>query len=396
MSWTLQQNTVSVEGRARTPVFTIAHLSEESPPVVPSWLTHDMVPEAFREPKEETDKPSKSKSQSVQQVPVTEPAHPAVILSTLCGRRLLQHPSPPSIELRPTNPRRHPERRWHVAKYIRKTPTRRFWKDPDADIQAAYAFQRKLGRSFKASDLQTMADSPPPLTDQLAAFLLWREDGRRRYEVEARLLAKQPYEEIGEIMLLSPDAISWFHRWFFDFVDTNSYVVNYLVGQDLDVSDGDPPVYPMWKFVAYRGGVDALDVLTQEAPDPAKMEAIAPFFRRMIRQRLAIKSFHEVLSADVNDTATAKQVLRMYQRMLKLQQLEQTEHAQDRTMSHDLDTSFEDSSAVFAETCEQLDRVARDSVAQATLQGNTSGQPASTSSRANCGSGDYLGGDCQL
>jgi hypothetical protein len=109
--------------------------------------------------------------------------------------------------------------------------------------------------------------------DLHAAHRLYEHGAELRFEVEARLLARQSADEIAASTRLLPPTIDAYEAIFFnvrDRLNAGDWVVGTLIGQGLTSGIGPWPVSEVWKVLASAGGSPVLDVVlaaTSERPN---------------------------------------------------------------------------------------------------------------------------------
>jgi len=269
----------------------------------------------------------KKKSTPPQQRPDRRPST-AIRFDAINGRRLLLHPTPPLVALRPGNPLRPPEWRWHLAKLLRGDRRKALWAWVDEDVRRAKSLMPKIRACREPEQLQQLLESGTEAADQLRAFVIWRMDDATRNELEARLLAKENYEEIAEVLDVSAGCVDWYRRWFFDCKDVGPAVADtqFHLQEESLVCEANIP--HLLKLCARRGGPSLLDVLIRGDTDPVKRVEAEAFFNQLSGERVRINGLFSLMAADVTDPRTAKKVLGMHGRLRRLEQL-QRERAVD-------------------------------------------------------------------
>src|SRR5262245_4864235 len=114
--------------------------------------------------------------------------------------RLLPHPA---------DPFRPPDLRWRRAVYLVEN-NRRLTRRDDSWTCQAVRFVRALRRGRQAED--RLARSMPSLSE---AYRVYAAGGLRRWEVEARLLATEPTDVIGEKCGLSPAVVTAYEALYY-------------------------------------------------------------------------------------------------------------------------------------------------------------------------------------
>ncbi len=106
-----------------------------------------------------------------------------------------------------------------------------------------------------------------------------------QWEVEARLLAGQSDDEIGQRCGLPTDVVQQFERLFFNVRESLHawiYIMKHAIGFGHLVGLGDHELNRLWRASAYFGGVLILDTLVdtfRAVWDPAEPATISVYFR---------------------------------------------------------------------------------------------------------------------
>ena len=90
-----------------------------------------------------------------------------------------------------------------------------------------------------------------------AAHAIVEQDGPRRWEVEAQLLAGQTDEAIGAQCDLPPDVVKCYETVFFSVrsrLGARMWVCNQVIGSGIHRGFSDDEVGPLWATYAYFGG----------------------------------------------------------------------------------------------------------------------------------------------
>jgi hypothetical protein len=172
----------------------------------------------------------------------------------------------------PNNPLRPPDWRWRRATQPPRKRRRRGPRDDDW-VGRCRRFQAKLE---KAGGDVHQARWARAHKDVLAAYLLRQGETRRRWEVEARVLAGQTDEEIGDRVGVDGTVIQAYEAMFFA-VRTRlkccDWVMACVIGPKLwegfDVGD----VETVWKVVAYQCGPVVFDALIENVREDGRPSA---------------------------------------------------------------------------------------------------------------------------
>jgi hypothetical protein len=183
-----------------------------------------------------------------------------------------------------TNPFRPPDWRWHRAGQFIEARARRRREDDDWVVRAR-RFRADLARAGGDIGRPRLARTHPEL---LAACRLWLGEPRRRWEVEARLLAGHDDATIADRVGVNPGVIEAFEALFFSVrarLGCSDWISAYAIGarmyEDLDVDD----VETLFKAFAFHGGPLVLDALidnTYIEGQPTANSDLAEQFRLLI------------------------------------------------------------------------------------------------------------------
>jgi hypothetical protein len=114
---------------------------------------------------------------------------------------------------------------------------------------------------------------------QQALELVDEQPPERRWQVESRLLAGEPMEQIARHHALSPDALEAYHELHFrvrPHLAATDWVLTRAVGTYWWRGFAGLPLGAVWKFTGYTAGARALEVIiaiTTDGPLPAWLRA---------------------------------------------------------------------------------------------------------------------------
>ncbi|HEX4143079.1 MAG TPA: hypothetical protein VHY91_05985 [Pirellulales bacterium] len=231
------------------------------------------------------------------------------------------------FELRPSSYCRRVDWRWHLAARLAQgalVPDS--WVDQH--VLEARDFQLLLLDASEA-DLEYMAEWMPGLFT--AHLLHTRGPDPTRFEVEARILAKEPFDSIGKKCYLSVPAITAYEALFFNVLDrleAKSYIIHQVIGPKLHEGLTPSDIGVLWKLYGYRGGSFVLDQLIygqNDSQQPTCAAEVGRFIRADISTTLAQKAAIAVRTMRLDDPRTVRTLFRTYH---QLQQLEQRRHTQ--------------------------------------------------------------------
>lgn len=137
------------------------------------------------------------------------------------------------------------------------------------------------------------------------AYELWdetsyNETGRAhplRYEIEARILARESAESIAAKAQLSPETVRWYEKVFFnvvDRIDNKMYIFHQVIGDKIQRSLNDSDYATLWKLYAYVRGSAMLDFLITTFTDWTKTpgdkieQSLADDYRQTMKRKTTL------------------------------------------------------------------------------------------------------------
>jgi hypothetical protein len=200
-----------------------------------------------------------------------------------------------SMDLWPDSPFRPVDWRWARARELAFGPGRRQRWDDDRVIQAHRFFLtwRRVGGELTGPGL---AGEDPAI---LGAVQLLHGSPRRRWELEARILARQTDEEIGSRLGVPTPVIEAYESLFFavrDKLQASDWIMCDAIGPRIYEGLGEGDLDLIWKLWAYRGGPLVLDALIayHDACQGGTTDTLDPAMVRRCRLIVAVT----VLSPD--------------------------------------------------------------------------------------------------
>jgi hypothetical protein len=135
------------------------------------------------------------------------------------------------------------------------------WSSDDPAIVECAAYLEAVAAAHDEQEQAAVRHRWPWLA---AAHEIAQQDGPRRWEVEARLLAGQTDEAIGARCALPPETLSWYEQVFFNVRPRHHarmWVCNQVIGPGIQHGFSDDEVGPLWAAFAYFGGPIVLNAL---------------------------------------------------------------------------------------------------------------------------------------
>lgn len=238
------------------------------------------------------------------------------------------------IRLHADHPYRPVNWRWLRARELRAAGAKPLRRSDDNLIATALRFQIDLAGCRNPADRRRLFDRSRQV---YLAYELYDEDefavagrpGRAhpaRYEIEARLLARQPRHEIADRLAVPEGAIVYYERLFFNVSDrlrNVGYVIHSVIGPAVHRGLSDREFDVLWKLFGYMWGKAAVDELatTFEGGLPRKLThamltaAWSDDARRTVRRKSALAA-----RALAINSYTQLQLLEVHARFAEVEQ----------------------------------------------------------------------------
>lgn len=162
-----------------------------------------------------------------------------------------------SLSLHKDSPLRPVDWRWQRALLLLDDDLEPSRVRDDQHIHTALAYHRYV-RTLAERERERVLDRFPAIAN--AHQCHDRESSKA--EIEARLLAEEPFESIAFKMAMTTDIVVWYERLFFNVLDRIkqlSYIIDMAIGPEVHhgINEQDYPL--LWKLFAFAGGVNVLD-----------------------------------------------------------------------------------------------------------------------------------------
>lgn len=165
------------------------------------------------------------------------------------------------------DPTRSPEWRWDRA-FLQVTDRESFSPRYDDETTGrAMEFYKSLIRCRTPEQRSSLRECDAAMFD---AYELFESMGRKRYEVEARLLAKQTPAEVAHITGLSEDVVQVYEAVFFNVTGSlaaKDWIIGRAIGLGPYMAMTAPEMGRFLKMVAFQAGPVALDALLSTVID---------------------------------------------------------------------------------------------------------------------------------
>lgn len=198
---------------------------------------------------------------------------------------------------RPDNPRRPPDWRWQRGNEIVSGASRHIHGRDDATMQYICKFIRLLNRCRSETDHLAALDAAPALYD---AYTLYRAEdvpSAHRWELEARILAREPVAAIGSKLGLTAATVEMYERVFFDVISRlqhASLIMHTVIGQAAQTGLAEREYDGLWKLLGFTGGPAVLDAVIHKCNSPARPlspEDVNRFYTASVKHQINEKAF---------------------------------------------------------------------------------------------------------
>lgn len=189
----------------------------------------------------------------------------------------------------------------------------------DAYVRRGRAFYDHVTRygSDISSDEALYTVDPP-------VYLAWSmysaPASPKRYELEARILAQENFDDVSKKMAISKEAIIYYEALFFnvhDRIGSPSYIIHNAIGNiyDMDVIDE----YSIWKLYGYWCGPEVVDIFVYKRP-PRELfgDNDDPDSHRLLRAQIQLRVYTLLQQTKLRGVDDLEFALNSY---IKLQQL---------------------------------------------------------------------------
>ncbi len=207
---------------------------------------------------------------------------------------------------------------WRVLRALYLLDTGRA-ADPAID-DAWVEVAKDLLSAVESNDLD---DVPPAVR---AAYGVWTADEMPRWLLEAQLLTSRTFEEVAAGCTLSEPTVLAFHQLFFDVrsrFQASDWILCRAVRSNL-LNDfaGQQPA-GLWKFFAYAGGPEVLDVVvavTLKRPLPERLRVQFNGDPHVAEQRLLFKAKLAIAALTAKSSAQLGSVVDLAEQLRGLDQ----------------------------------------------------------------------------
>lgn len=169
----------------------------------------------------------------------------------------------------PHDPFLPPAWRWERARWLREKGKYARRSKEDEWLVQAKAYQSAREKCVTELDLYELSLKYPGI---YYAERIYNEDRKQtRWAIEARILARQPFEELAEIERTSTEVLLWYEKLFFNvlpYIDSFDYITNVVMGESVHHGLKERDYDLLWKMYGYAGGPYVLDALIRGFNNP--------------------------------------------------------------------------------------------------------------------------------
>jgi hypothetical protein len=228
-----------------------------------------------------------------------------------------------STIFRKANPRRPVDWRWQLAGELIERGGRISRSRRDDELKVCRHFRGQLARCQQEVDyLQVMYAEP----DMWEAWSLYADSDEKeiRWELEARLLAREPVEDIATKLAISVETAQLFESCFFnvqDRLDSPSYITQIVIGRSIHAGLNERHYDLLWKMYGYWAGSHVLDALIYRFNNPTRPEnpeGTTAFWEDDTAETLRMKAAITMRTMPIN-WQTQEGIMNVYLRMLEME-----------------------------------------------------------------------------
>lgn len=220
------------------------------------------------------------------------------------------------VNLRKSSPLRPADWRWKRALTLLSADKKPNRFSEDKFVQAAYKFASMLDDVEESWEYYNKTVFNTALSDAHAIYT--QSDAKHlKWELEARILAKEDIDSISEKLCISKKAIKWYESLFFNVLDrisNQSWIIHSAIGKGVFYGASERDLDGIWKYCGYFHGVDKLDwmVLHKNSPE------ICQWANEEIDVNMLRKTLHSSKIVATNSW-NQLQILQMHQKNKELE-----------------------------------------------------------------------------
>jgi hypothetical protein len=220
-----------------------------------------------------------------------------------------------------SDPLRPPDWRWLRARWLRETNKYARKGREDAETLVIKRYQSAKAACKTDLMLDRLRENFPGLYH--SEELYTRDDLDFRWELEARLLARESFDDIAKKAGMDVDIVRWYEKTFYnvtDRIDNRSYIFNIAMGRSIHRGLFERDYDLLWKMLGYGFGPYMVDALTsrmstmKSVTDPSQVEAA---MSAVTDSTIVQKGLVAMMTMPISYNQGA--ILETYQRMKELQ-----------------------------------------------------------------------------
>jgi len=166
-------------------------------------------------------------------------------------------------QLRENSPLRPPDWRWQKVSAYRQVGRRIPRSAGDKLLSKLFRFSEAIDGCTDDFQLLEVYDQFPIISD---AYDIYKKEAATstRWEIEARILAREDYDSISAKTSVPVETINAFEKGFFNVKDrlsNKSWVINSVIGRSVHVGMTERDYDLLWKLYGLLGGPNMLDLI---------------------------------------------------------------------------------------------------------------------------------------
>ena len=237
-----------------------------------------------------------------------------------------------AVILRKTSAQRPVNWRWERAGYLldkaadhiavhNKPPSLRRDRDQD-NLVEIYLFRFAVEQCDTENDHIALVDMRPHVYE--AWSIRQHKNRNTRWEMEARILSGEPFEEIARKLATSCEAVTAYEQYFFNVTDRMAapgYLTHQVFGESLQAGLAERNFDLLWKAIGYWCGPSALDHMIYKFNKPSRPDTdsgVSALWDDHLTDAMRLKTVVAAHTMPVNQQ-TQEAIFAIYQRMLELE-----------------------------------------------------------------------------
>lgn len=206
---------------------------------------------------------------------------------------------------RPDNKRRPVDWRWQRACELVEGARLVRGRD-DEVVRFACKFRRLMERCNDDNDRLAALDAYPAMYEAYSLYDASEDPTEHRWELEARILAKEAFDAISFKMGIDVEAINIYERMFFDVIDrlsSPSLITHTVIGKAVQAGLAEREYDCLWKLFGYWEGPLVLDALVYKFNNTRHTEEhdeLRSAMQDLSKDTVAVKTAIALLTMPVN------------------------------------------------------------------------------------------------